>query len=214
MEIWTDAKVYTNNARDHAVLCTLFQEIVEKEALWDSDLYYDDIPNCIVLEEALAMLDDVVYLAKPIDKALHMLAEAQEDAEVKSWLDKLYFKIEATMDSIDDGEQTDLIIERNDGKIFISMRPTYNSYLTSDTYEAFCNDYYLDPDENEIISEEKFVPNAEICVTYHEVYVNEKPPYGTPFPLNEYVAFDEREEFDLTAHVCIADLISAIRVED
>ena len=34
------------------------------------------------------------------------------------------------------------------------------------------------------------------------------PPYGSPYPLDDYVPFNKQTEFDLDATTCIADLFS------
>lgn len=176
-EVWSTASIHVQNKKDYDVIVFLCQELIAS-----SIETYDAQNYCIELTEGSSGKDTFAKLAKIFDKSLRKMAEQYKDAESREWLETLCFKITATSEYIDDGEQCDYIIER--GNRQLTMRETDNYvYCQQDddsaTYEDFCAMFsdYFDPETDEFVSEEDFDPTSEFYITNGKVYVNEKPAF-------------------------------------
>ncbi len=180
MEVWSKIKFVMPTEKDYKLMSSLAERIfIDEEAYpWVAEQYNAE-EKTIEIEQVIAIEDDVVEMVTLIHKWIAKLPPSDH----KEILMGLTFKVEGTTEYYSSGEQTDYIIERNNGEITIQETGYYGMYHF-DNYDGFCEtveEHGIHPQE--AVSKEDFDPIFEYTISYNGVYVNDTPPYGPKYPI-------------------------------
>lgn len=189
--VWTNVELRMPTETDYKVVEVFIKKFFDDEAHWPVKDYDKDNLS-ITIKEVLADEDDVIGFAKVLSKLLCEYAASQDDAEFRETIEMVSYAMYGETIFANCGEQIDYIIEKKNKQITVSETEHYTFFGCSffDDYEEFCEIVEsICPDVQEIIDEDEYDSDCEYSVTYTNVYVDETPEYGTPYPIEDYKKF-------------------------